>query len=445
LDSISTGTLFIILGVLIFFSAYFSSSETGIMSINRYRLKHLEKQNHRGALRVTKLLKKPDQLIGLILIGNNLVNIAASAIAAVIGMRLLGDPAGLLASTVLLTLVVLIFAEVTPKTLAALYPEKVAFPSSFILTPLLVVLKPFVVSVNYITNGFISLIGISAEQREHHSLSTEELRTVVAESGAMLPDRHQSMLVNLLDLEKIKVEDIMIPRNEVVGIDVNDSWKSITKQLTHAQHTRVLLYRDNVDDAVGFIHSRDALRLLAKEQFTKVTLLRAVKEIYFIPEGTSLNTQLFKFQQCRERIGLVVDEYGDIQGLVTLEDILEEVVGDFTTTMTPAPREEVHSQQDGSFMVDGGANIRDINKEMAWDFPIDGPKTFNGLILEHVEDIPDAKICVRIAGYPIEIVEVKDNMIKMVRVIPEFKVEAKAKVETKAKVKVKSKSSKKPE
>lgn len=421
MDSISTSTLFILLGVLILLSAYFSSSETGIMSINRYRLKHLEKQNHKGALRVSALLKKPDQLIGLILIGNNLVNIAASAIATVIGIRLWGDPAGIAIATVSLTFIVLIFAEVTPKTLAALHPEKISYPSSFILTILLTLLKPLVIALNYITNGFISLFGISPEQREHHSLSTEELRTVVNESGAMLPDRHQTMLVNLLDLEKINVEDIMIPRSEVVGIDVNDSWKSITKQLTHAQHTRVLLYRDNVDDAVGFIHSRDALRLLAKEQFTKATLLRAVKEIYFIPEGTSLNTQLYKFQQSRERIGLVVDEYGDIQGLVTLEDILEEVVGDFTTTMTPTTDEEIHSQQDGSFLVDGSANIRDINKEMEWEFPTDGPKTINGLVLEYLEQIPESNLSVKIAGYPIEIVEVKDNMIKLVRVMPEFR------------------------
>jgi Mg2+/Co2+ transporter CorB len=390
------------------------------MSINRYRLKHLEKQNHRGALRVSKLLKKPDQLIGLILIGNNLVNIAASAIATIIGIRLWGD-AGMLISTITLTFVVLVFAEVTPKTLAALHPEKISYPSSYILTFLLIVFKPLVVGLNFITNGFISLFGISSAQREHHSLSTEELRTVVNESGAMLPKRHQTMLVNLLDLEKIKVEDIMIPRSDLIGIDVNDSWKSITKQLTHAQHTRVLLYRDNVDDSVGFIHSRDALRLLAKEQFTKSTLLRAVKEIYFIPEGTSLNTQLFKFQQSRERIGLVVDEYGDIQGLVTLEDILEEVVGDFTTTMTPTPTEEIHSQQDGSYLVDGSANIRDINKEMQWEFPIDGPKTFNGLLLEYLEDIPQPNISVKIADYPIEIIEVKNNRIKMVRIMPDFK------------------------
>lgn len=412
-----------ILGALILLSAYFSSSETGIMSINRYRLKHLEKQNHAGAMRVSKLLQKPDQLIGLILIGNNLVNILASSIATIIGIRLFGDPAGLAISTISLTVIILIFAEVTPKTLAALHPEKISYPSSLVLNLLMVVLKPFVIALNWITNGFIKLIGISSEQAAHHSLSTEELRTVVNESGALLPERHQSMLVNILDLDKIKVEDIMIPRNEINGIDVNDSWKDISKQLTHAQHTRVLLYRDTIDDALGFIHSRDALRLLAKEQFTKATLLRAVREIYFIPEGTSLNTQLYKFQQSRERIGLVVDEYGDIQGLVTLEDILEEVVGDFTTTMTPTASEEVHPQQDGSYLVDGSANIRDINKEMTWEFPIDGPKTFNGLITDYLEDIPETRLCVKISGYPIEIVEIDDNKVKLVRIQPALRTQ----------------------
>jgi len=392
------------------------------MSLNRYRLRHLEKQKHKGAKRVSKLLERPDRLIGLILIGNNLVNIAASAIATIIGLRLFGDM-GVLIATIALTLIVLIFAEVTPKTLAALYPEKIAFPSSIFLSLLLKVLFPLVVAVNWITNGLLMLIGISSEQREQHSLSSEELRTVVNESSAMLPERDQSMLVGILDLEKVTVEDIMVPRNELVGIDINNDWKKIQKQLAQSNHTRILLYRDNMDDVVGYIHLRDALKLLFKNQFTKTTLIRAVKELYFIPEGTTLNVQLLKFQHAKERLGLVVDEYGDIQGLVTLEDILEEVVGDFTTTMTPATSEEVHYQPDGSFLVDGSATIRDINKEMTWTFPTNGPKTLNGLIIEYLEDIPEANLSVRIAGYPLEIVEVSDNMIKTVRILPEFYAE----------------------
>jgi Mg2+/Co2+ transporter CorB len=414
--------LFGILGILIFMSAYFSSSETGIMSLNRYRLRHLEKQKHKGAKRVSKLLERPDKLIGLILIGNNLVNIFASLIAGIIAERLYGD-AGIFYAGLLLTLVILIFAEVTPKTLAALHPEKVAFPSSIILSLLLKVLYPLVVSVNWITNGLLMLIGVSSEQRVQHSLSSEELRTVVNESTAMLPERDQSMLVGILDLEKVTVEDIMVPRNELVGIDINEDWKKIQKQLAQSNHTRVLLYRDNMDDVVGYIHLRDALKLLFKNQFTKTTLIRAVKELYFIPEGTTLNVQLLKFQHAKERLGLVVDEYGDIQGLVTLEDILEEVVGDFTTTMTPTTSEEVHVQPDGSYLVDGSATVRDINKERTWAFPTDGPKTLNGLIIEYLEDIPEANLSVRIAGYPLEIVEVSDNMIKTVRILPELYID----------------------
>jgi len=434
LDNISTQMLFIILGLLILISAYFSSSETGMMSLNRYRLRHLEKEKHKGAKRVSDLLKRPDRLIGLILIGNNLVNIAASAIATIIALRLshqygISDDIGVLIATIILTLIVLIFAEVTPKTLAALYPEKVAFPSSIFLTLLLKLLLPLVVAVNWITNGILMILGISSEQREQHSLSSEELRTVVNESGALLHERDQSMLMSILDLEKVSVEDIMIPRSELVGIDVNDDWKKIQKQLTQANHTRVLLYRDNIDDVVGYIHARDALKLLSKSQYTKATLLRAVREIYFIPEGTPLNIQLLKFQHARERLGLVVDEYGDIQGLVTLEDILEEIVGDFTTTQTPAPSDVVTLQPDGSYLVNGSASIRDVNKEMSWQLPTDGPKTLNGLIIEYLEDIPQSNLSVRIAGYPVEIVDASDNKIKTVRVMPEYFVDEESETE----------------
>lgn len=417
MDNISTETLFIILSVLILISAYFSGSETGMMSLNRYRLKHLEKQNHRSAIRVSKLLAKPDKLIGLILIGNNLVNIFASLIAGIIAERLYGD-AGILYAGLLLTLIILIFAEVTPKTLAALYPEKVAFPSSIILVLLLKLLYPLVVSVNWITNGLLALLGVSSEQREQHSLSSEELRTVVNESSALLPERDQNMLVSILDLEKVTVEDIMIPRSELVGIDINDDWKTIQKQITQANHTKVLLYRDSIDDVVGYIHMREVLKLVTKKEFTKTSLLRAVRELYFIPEGTTLNVQLLKFQHAKERLGIVVDEYGDIQGLVTLEDILEEIVGDFTTTMTTPTSDEVNIQSDGSYFIEGSANIRDINKSMNWNFPTDGPKTLNGLIIEYLEDIPETHLSLSIAGYQLEIMDISDNMVKTVKLIP---------------------------
>ena len=420
MDDISTSTLFIALGVLIFLSAYFSSSETGMMSINRYRLKHLQNEGNRAALRVQKLLERPDRLIGLILIGNNLVNIAASSIATIICTRLFGDYWGFFATTFGLTLVMLIFAEVTPKTLAALYPEKVAFPSSVILLPLLFVLYPFVALINSITNSILFLLRINPTNGNDDSLSREELRTVVYEAGTMIPKKHQDMLVGILDLENVTAEDIMVPRAEIVAIDINDDWKKIQKQLTHAQHTRVLLYRDSIDDAVGFVHCRDALRLLSKDQFTKSSLLRAVREIYFTPESTPLHTLMYKFQAEKERIALVVDEYGDIMGLVTLEDILEEIIGDFTTSMVPDHSKEANIQQDGSVLVDGSANVRDLNKEMDWKLPVDGPKTLNGLILEYLEEIPENQVSVRLAGYPMEIVDIKDNMVKTVRILPEY-------------------------
>ncbi|MEC7691315.1 MAG: HlyC/CorC family transporter [Pseudomonadota bacterium] len=420
MDDISTSTLFIALGVLIFLSAYFSSSETGMMSINRYRLKHLQNEGNRAALRVQKLLERPDRLIGLILIGNNLVNIAASSIATIICTRLFGDYWGFFATTFGLTLVLLIFAEVTPKTLAALYPEKVAFPSSVILLPLLFVLYPFVALINSITNSILFLLRINPTNGNDDSLSREELRTVVYEAGTMIPKKHQDMLVGILDLENVTAEDIMVPRADIVAIDINDDGKKIQKQLTHAQHTRVLLYRDSIDDAVGFVHCRDALRLLSKDQFTKSSLLRAVREIYFTPESTPLHTLMYKFQAEKERIALVVDEYGDIMGLVTLEDILEEIIGDFTTSMVPDHSKEANIQQDGSVLVDGSANVRDLNKEMDWKLPVDGPKTLNGLILEYLEEIPENQVSVRLAGYPMEIVDIKDNMVKTVRILPEY-------------------------
>jgi Mg2+/Co2+ transporter CorB len=419
LDDISTSSLFILLGILVFLSAYFSSSETSMMSINRYRLKHLGNEGNKGALRVQKLLERPDRLIGLILIGNNLVNIAASAVATVIGIRLYGDM-GIAIATVALTLVILIFSEVTPKTIAALYPEKVSFPASFILLPMLKVLYPLVFLVNSITNVILSILRISTTDNGDNSLSREELRTVVHEAGAMIPKKHQDMLVGILDLEKVTAEDIMVPRSDIVAIDINHDWKDIQKQLVNSQHTRVLLYRDSIDDAVGFVHVRDALRLLSKDQFTKSSLLRAVREIYFTPESTPLHTLMYKFQAVKERIGLVVDEYGDIQGLVTLEDILEEIIGDFTTSILPDHSKETDTQQDGSVVVDGSANVRELNKEMSWFFPTEGPKTLNGIILEYLEDIPQANIGLRLAGYPIEILEMKDNMVKTVRVMPEY-------------------------
>ncbi|WP_039860963.1 HlyC/CorC family transporter [Photobacterium sp. SKA34] len=418
MDEISTGVLFSLLILMIVLSAYFSSSETGMMALNRYKLRHMANQGHKGAKRVEKLLSRTDRLIGLILIGNNLVNILASAIATILGMRLYGD-AGVAIATGALTILILVFAEVTPKTVAALYPERVSYASSIILNILMKVLYPLVWFVNGITSAFLFILGLKNSNNSSSKLSSEELRTIVNEAGGLIPRRHQDMLLSILDLENVTVEDLMVPRSEIAAINVNDDWKSIVRQLSHSAHGRIVLYRDNIDEVVGMLRVREAYRLMMdKNDFSKENLLRAADEVYFIPEGTPLNIQLLKFQRNKERIGLIVDEYGDIQGLITVEDILEEIVGEFTTSIAPTLAEEITAQSDGSLMIEGSANIRDLNKSLNWKLPTDGPRTLNGLILEHLEYIPDNKVSFMIANHKMEIVEVSGNMIKLIKVLP---------------------------
>ncbi|MDU1952808.1 HlyC/CorC family transporter [Atlantibacter hermannii] len=418
MEHISTSTLIISLIVMVVVSAYFSGSETGMMTLNRYRLRHLAKQGNRAARRVEKLLRKPDRLISLVLIGNNLVNILASAIATIVGMRLYGN-AGVAIATGVLTFVVLVFAEVLPKTIAALYPEKVAFPSSVLLGPLQIVMLPLVWLLNSVTRILMRMVGIKVDNVVSAALSKDELRTIVNESRSQISRRHQDMLLSVLDLEKISVNDIMVPRNEIVGIDINDDWKAIVRQLTHSPHGRIVLYRDSLDDAISMLRVREAYRLMTeKQEFTKEMLLRASDEIYYVPEGTPLSTQLVKFQRNKKKVGLVVDEYGDIQGLVTVEDILEEIVGDFTTSMSPTLAEEVMPQNDGSVIIEGGANIREINKAFNWRLPEEEARTVNGMLLEALEEIPANGTRVRIGQYDIDILDVQDNMIRQVRVVP---------------------------
>lgn len=389
-----------------------------MMTLNRYRLRHRAKHGNRAARRVEKLLRKPDRLISLVLIGNNLVNILASALGTIVGMRLYGN-AGVAIATGVLTFVVLVFAEVLPKTIAALYPEKVAYPSSFLLAPLLILMMPLVWLLNMVTRLLMRMVGIKADVTISSALSKDELRTIVNESRSQISRRNQDMLLSVLDLEKVSVDDIMVPRNEIVGIDINDDWKAIVRQLTHSPHGRIVLYRDSLDDAIGMLRVREAYRLMTeKKEFTKEVMLRSADEIYFIPEGTPLSTQLVKFQRNKKKVGLVVDEYGDIQGLVTVEDILEEIVGDFTTSMSPSLAEEVTPQNDGSVLIDGSANVRELNKAFNWHLPEDDARTINGMILEALEEIPAAGTRVRISQYDIDILDVQDNMIKQVKVIP---------------------------
>ncbi|WP_058914409.1 HlyC/CorC family transporter [Entomohabitans teleogrylli] len=418
MEHISTTTLIITLIVMVVISAYFSGSETGMMMINRYRLRHLARQGNRSARRVEKLLRTPDRLISLVLIGNNLVNILASALATIVGIRLYGD-AGVAIATGVLTFVVLIFAEVLPKSIAALYPEKIAYPSSFLLAPLQTLMTPIVWLLNIITRLLMRLIGIKAGGAVSAALSKDELRTIVNESRSQISRRNQDMLLSVLDLEKVTVDDIMIPRNEIIGIDINDDWKAILRQLSHSPHGRIVLYRDSLDDAISMLRVREAWRLMAdKNEFTKEMMLRAADEIYYVPEGTPLSIQLVKFQRNKKKVGLVVDEYGDIQGLVTVEDILEEIVGDFTTSMSPTLAEEVTPLNDGSVIIDGTANVREINKAFNWHLPEDEARTINGIILEALEEIPAPGRRVRIEQYDIDILDVQENMIKQVKVMP---------------------------
>ncbi|WP_411703589.1 HlyC/CorC family transporter [Edaphovirga cremea] len=424
MEHISTGTLIIILVIMVVVSAYFSASETGMMTLNRYRLRHQVKQGNRAARRVEKLLTHPDRLISLVLIGNNLVNILASALATIVGIRLYGD-AGVAIATGILTFVILLFAEVLPKTFAALNPERIAFPSSLLLIPLQKLMLPLVWVLNTISRLIMRMCGIKSNVRLSDAISKDELRTIVNESQSQISRRNQDMLISVLDLEKVSVGDIMVPRNEIVGIDINDDWKSIMRQLTHSPHGRIVLYRDSLDDAIGMLRVREAYRLMIeKKEFNKENLLRAADEIYFIPEGTPLNIQLVKFQRNKEKVGIIVDEYGDIQGLVTVEDILEDIVGDFTTSMSPTLAEEVTPQSDGSVLIEGSANVRELNKAFNWHLPAEGPRTVNGMLLEELEDIPLANTRVQVKNYDVEILDVQDNMIKQVRVTPTQSIHA---------------------
>ncbi|AXU93917.1 HlyC/CorC family transporter [Erwinia persicina] len=419
MEHVSTTTLIVTLVIMILVSAYFSGSETGMMTLNRYKLRHQAKNGDRAARRVEKLLRRPDRLISLVLIGNNLVNILASALGTIVGMRLYGD-AGVAIATGILTFLVLVFAEVLPKTIAALYPEKVAFPSSFLLGPLQVVMMPLVWLLNTITRMLMRMVGIRSDGAASAALSKEELRTIVYESRSLMSRRNQDMLLSVLDLEKVNVDDIMVPRNEIVGININDDWKSIVRQLTHSPHGRIVLYRDSLDNAMSMLRVREAYRLMTeKKEFTKEVMLRAADEIYFVPEGTPLNVQLVKFQRNKEKVGLVIDEYGDIKGLVTIEDILEEIVGDFTTSMSPSLAEEVMPQNDGSVLIEGSANVRELNKAFNWTLPEEEARTINGMILEALQDIPLANTTVQIDHYAVDILDVQDNMIKQVRITPQ--------------------------
>ncbi|MEA3639526.1 MAG: HlyC/CorC family transporter [Lamprobacter sp.] len=418
MNEIPLSVLFASLGALLLLSGFFSGSETALMTLNRYRLRHQAEHGKRGAILAQRLLERPDRLIGLILLGNNFVNILASSLATVIALRLGGEGA-IAAAAGLLTLIILIFSEVTPKTLAALHPERIAYPAAFVYTPLLKLLYPVVAAVNLITNGLLALMGVRPQSSQAHALSREELRTVVNEAGAMIPPQSRDMLIAILDLENATVEEIMIPRNEVEGIDLQDPADEIIAAIRRANYTLLPLFDGSFDNLVGLIHSRTAMHALLEHGFGRGQLdkdyLRSIaREPYFVPEGTHLYQQLVNFQRARQRVGLVVDEYGDFQGLVTLADLLEEIVGEFTTDPADA-YPDIHRGDDGSLLIDCTITIRELNRAMRWSLPTHGPKTLNGLIIDYLETIPEPGTSLKLHGYPLEIIQTDETAVKTVR------------------------------
>ena len=409
-------TLFsLILILLILLAAFFSLAETALMAVNRYRLRHKARMKKRYAMRLLQLLKRPDRLLGVILIGSTFTNILASSLATLIAFHFFGDK-GALVAAIILTFVVLVFAEITPKTLAALYPDRV---SRWVVYPIQIVLKtfyPIVWLVNAITNGLLRLLHIRVTSSAIEPLSREELRSVVYDTTGKISRQYQHMLLSILDLSKLTVDDVMIPRHDIIGIDLDLPWSTVIEQINRFHQEWLPVYRSNINQIVGVLYLRDILRrLLAQNTLSKDTLSQFLQEPYFVPEGTSLNVQLGYFQQSQDKIAFVVDEYGEIQGMLTLNDILEEIVGDFTGVTTG---KRIKAQPDGSYLVDGAMTVREFNRLTDWELPVGGPRTINGVIVEYLEALPHAGTAVLIASYPIEIVQVKDNRVKAARVFP---------------------------
>ena len=420
MSDISNEALAGILLLLIVLSGFFSSSETGLMAINRVRLQHQAEEGSKAAARILSLLDRPDRLIGLILIGNNFVNILASAIATILAVRVFGD-AGVAIATGVLTLVILIFAEVTPKTFAALHPERIAKPASLILVPLLRLAYPLVWMTNLLSNGLLRILGINPESSNRDRLTKEELRTLMMQSGHRIPARRHGMLLSILDLEKVQVDEIMVPRGEIVGLDLTDEVEELVSQLRSTQHTRLPVFHEDVEELVGVLHARTALKLLDNPELLtdetefKNRLTELCEEPYYVPHSAALHTQLYNFQKERERLAVVVDEYGEIEGLVTIDDILEEIVGEFTTDHIQETSPDVHPQEDGTFIIDGSATIRDLNRILEWELPTDGPRTVSGLIVELLEFIPENTLGIQWGDYRLEVLAIQDNRARSVR------------------------------
>ncbi len=389
-----------------------------MMALNRYRLRYLTKTGHRGARLATQLLSRTDRLLGVVLLGNNLVNAAAAALVTVITFRMFGESElALTLGTVVVTFFILVFSEISPKVMGASYPERIAFPASYVLVPLLKLAYPLVWFINLFVRGLLWTLRLKPQSNQAHTLTMEELRTLVLEGGNFLPQKHQNILLNLFDLESITVEDAMTPRNQIEAIDIESRPEEIRRQIAISNHTRLPVYRQRLDDVIGIVHVRKILNFSEGENIDARTLTDVLREPYFIPMGTPLLTQLQNFQEQQDRIGLVVDEYGELKGLLTLEDILEEIIGEFTT-QSPLQTARFRRMEDGSIIVEGGTLLRDLNRKLGYKFPLDGPKTLNGLILEHFQDIPEPGTSLKLAGYPLEVLQTQDRVIRSVRLLP---------------------------
>ena len=399
--------------ILLFLSAFFSSSETGMMALNRFRLKHLIKQKDKSAIRANKLLQRPDRLLGIILIGNNFVNILAAALTTILCLRLFGD-SGVFIGSIILTMIVLIFAEVTPKTFAANYAEKVALPASIILKFLQKILYPLVWIVNFFSNSILKLFGVEEKQSDD-DLSPDELKSILENSGDLIPSRYQEMLLSVLELDKISIDEVMIPKNEVIGIDLSKDINEIKSFLESSKKEFFPIFDQNLDDIKGIIDLYGINSFLSSNKHDKDSLLDNSEEVYFALENTSLNIQLNNFQKDKKKVAIVLDEYGSVKGIIDIKDILEEIVGELADPHDEA-KVDIKKQKDGSYLIDASISVREINKRLGWNLPLSGPKTLNGLILENTETIPEANISLEIENYLIETILIKDNMIKFTNV-----------------------------
>nr|ART38551.1 G81 [uncultured bacterium] len=413
-DDIPLALLVVALIGMVLLSGLFAAAETAMLSLNRYRLRHLVRAGHAGARRADALLRRPDRFISLVQLGNNFCDILASSAATLIALQLWGEEAIAIAAG-LLTIFALIFGEVAPKTLAARHPEQVAFPAAYALSALMAVLLPIVMSVNVVANGVLRLLGVRSGDTTPDALGREELRSLLFEAGHHFSPRHRSMLLRILDLESVVVEDVMVHRNEVRYLDLDDSWTDQLEQLRSSSHTRLPVCRGSLDHVLGMLHLRRVMHLLADEDFDSQRLQTLLQEPYYVPEGTALTQQLLHFQSGHERLALVVNEYGDTVGLVTVEDILGEIIGEFTDTPS-AVKSDVHPQPDGSCLVAGSASVRELNRTMGWDLPVTDAKTLNGAILEHLEDIPTPATSLLLGDYPVEIVQTRGNVVQVARI-----------------------------